>query len=420
MSWWRRFLFRGVRNGDSPQRDELVVHMRARDLISESMAGILQRPGRSTLTILGTVLGIGAFVAILGITATTRGQISNRFTALLATSVSVEDVGKAGPANEPIFFPQDSDSRMQSLNGVLEAGVWWRVPDQRLLSGLLTGRGEDGLGVLAASPGVLRAMEPSIEQGKLYDDFHNKRGLRVAVLGRGVANRLGILRLSNQPAVFIRGIPFTVIGILRDVKRLPESLDAALVPSRTALNILGPPGDDRARMLVETRLGAAPLVAQQAPLALRAEAPELFRAVPPPDPRTLGEAVTSDLGSLFLLLGVISLVIGALGIANTTLVAVLERRSEIGVRRAVGAGPANIAAQFLLESTILGLLGGLIGTSLGVIAVLAVSLFRHWTAILDPISVLPAPLIGAFVGLLAGAYPAARASRVEPAVVLRQ
>src|SRR6185295_5571265 len=123
---------------------------------------------------------------------------------------------------------------------------------------------------------------------------------------------------------------------------------------------------ERASMLIETRLGAAQVVAERAAATLRPERPELFKVAAPADPRQLRSGVTGDLNSLFLLLAAISLVIGAVGIANTTLVAVLERVNEIGLRRALGARPRHIALQFLAESAALGLLGGLIGTSGGV------------------------------------------------------
>lgn len=109
-----------------------------------------------------------------------------------------------------------------------------------------------------------------------------------------------------------------------------------------------------------------------------------------------------------------------MGIPDTVLVSVRGRTSEIGPRRALGARPRHIAGQFLTESTAIAALGGLIGTALGVAAVVAVALTRHWTAILDPAFVLPAPLIGTVVGLLAGAYPALRAAGIEPAEALRR
>ena len=131
-------------------------------------------------------------------------------------------------------------------------------------------------------------------------------------------------------------------------------------------------------------------------------------------------AVASDLNVLFLLLAAISLVIGTVGIANTTLVAVMERMNEIGLRRALGARPLHVAVQFLAESTALGLLGGLIGSSLGVAVVVSTAVARQWTAVLAPWTVAAAPLIGALVGLVAGGYPALRASWIEPVEALQR
>jgi putative ABC transport system permease protein len=142
--------------------------------------------------------------------------------------------------------------------------------------------------------------------------------------------------------------------------------------------------------------------------------------IPPPDPRELRDRVAVDLSTLFLLLAVVSLVIGSVGIANTTFVAILERVPEIGLRRALGARRVHIGMQFLTESAILGGLGGLIGTALGVATVVTVAVAQHWTPILQPWTVFPAPAGGALTGLLAGLYPALRAARIEPADALRR
>lgn len=130
--------------------------------------------------------------------------------------------------------------------------------------------------------------------------------------------------------------------------------------------------------------------------------------------------MTGDLNALFLLLAGISLVIGAVGIANTSLVAVLERTNEIGLRRCLGARPVHIAAQFLSESTALGLLGGLVGGGVAVAAVVGVAVSRDWNAVLALWTVVCAPAIGAGVGLVAGLYPALRAAWIEPAAALRR
>jgi putative ABC transport system permease protein len=122
---------------------------------------------------------------------------------------------------------------------------------------------------------------------------------------------------------------------------------------------------------------------------------------------------------LFYALAGICLLIGAAGIANITLVAMLERIKEIGLRRTFGARRAHIIAQFLAEATALGLFGGITGAALGAWAVVAVAAIQHWTPVISPLTLLPAPLAGAVTGLLAGLYPAWRASRIEPVEALR-
>ena len=392
--------------------------LRARDLGGEALAGLLQRPGRSALTMLGTVLGIGAFVAIVGLSQTASGQIGAAFSEQQATQVTVRDYGPAQALN----FPPNADGAVDRIHGVIAAGVWWTVQFTKPAVTAMPPPGQPGIAlpVIAATPGALTASGATIGTGVLFNRFHQAHAANVAILGAVAAAQLDITSLDNQPAIFIAGQPFTVVGILAGDQRLPVLNLGVGVPAATALRLWGPPPRYPAQMLIHTRLGAAQVVAAQAPIALRLDKPNWMKASAPVNPAQLQHAVTTSLNSLFLMLAGIALLVGAIGIANITLVAVLERTGEIGLRRALGARPVHIAAQFLGESTALGLGGGLIGASLGVAATLAVTLYHHWTAILDPRIVVAAPAAGALVGLLAGLYPALRASATEPAHALRR
>ncbi|HEY3955788.1 MAG TPA: ABC transporter permease [Streptosporangiaceae bacterium] len=405
-----------------------------RDTAAEAIAGIVQRPGRSGLTMLGTVLGVGAFVAVLGLTATGAGQISHAFTVLEDTTVTVADNGPANdvaaPGTNPaIGFPADADATAKHINGVAAAGVWWPValPEGTSFSAslALSGATSQTVNLLAASPGAMKAMDLAMAAGSPLTTYENDTAQHVAMLDSGTAATLGIspARLASHPAVFVNGIAYTVVGVYRSAQRVASG-SAMLIPQNTALADYGnpPPGigtQEEAQMIIATRTGAAQAVARQIAAAELPADPHRLVVTAPPSPTSLQGEVNGDLAGLFLILALISLLIGAVGIANTTLVAVLERTGEIGVRRAVGARPRHIAAQFLAESTALGTLGGLIGTCAGVGIVVIFAAAKDWTAVLNPYYTLPAPLIGSVVGLLAGAYPALRAARTSPLEALR-
>ncbi|MFI6555460.1 ABC transporter permease [Streptomyces griseus] len=404
-----------------PERSRFAV----RDLLSEAVAGVVQRPARSVLTSLGTVLGVGAFISVLGLTGSAASQIDARFNRLTATEVTVEDTGGNDADRVPLAFPDDADSAMGRVNGVEAAGVHWRVrlaPGESVRS--TPAEGANGsvsrTSVVAASPGVLSAARPHFVQGRGYDRFHESRNQTVAVIGSATASRLGITTLRTQPAVFIGDTAFTVIGVFDDVERKPDLLLSIIVPRTTAEKIWGPPRDERAKMLISTRLGAATQVADQAAVALRPDHPEYLRAIPPPAPKALRDDVGSDLGQLFLLLSIVCLFVGAVGIANTTLIAVMERTGEIGLRRSLGARARHITWQFLTESAALGLFGGMAGTSLGTLVVVGVCLHNEWTPVIDFTTLASAPAIGLLTGLLAGLYPSWRASRIQPVEALRR
>lgn len=411
---WRRSSVRS--GGSSSQRGGLS----ALDLMGEALAGLVERPMRGALTAIGTVLGVASVVSVLGLTATAGNQISETFTEAAATEVRVSEV----PSDETVVtgFPADSDVRAGRLAGVVAAGVSWTVTDITSVTGSPTVDpptiGID-LSVVAATSGYLAATGGRLGEGTLFNPVHESHDAPVAVLGALAAQRLGIATVATRPVIQIDGVVLTVIGIVEEFPRRPELGSAVIVPTSFALLRWSSSGLVLAEMLAVTDPGAAPGVADQLPLALRPDAPELFAVTPPPDPRQLRQAVENDFANLLLLLAGVSLTVGAVGIANTSMVAVLERVPEIGLRRALGARRRDVGGQFLLESMLLGAVGGLVGSSAGVLIVLAVAVSRSWTAVLDPGYVAAGPVLGAVVGALAGVYPSLRAAAVEPVRALR-
>ncbi|MET7461931.1 ABC transporter permease [Nonomuraea sp. NPDC005501] len=392
--------------------------MDVRDLIGEAVAGMLARPVRSALTTLGTVLGITTLVVTLGVAATAGNQIVGRFDELVATAITVE-VPESG--HVPLV-EWDAIDRLTRLRGVVSAAALAEDKDganRSVRSNDLVDPARvttQSLTVLAASPGLPEAVRGRMVRGRFYDAGHVARGDRVAVIGDQAARMLGVTRLDRAPAIFIDGHAYTVVGVLGDLRRERNLSTSVIVPPTAGRRFgLG----DVSRVLVNTELGAAGLIARQAPAALSPGNGAMLQVVAPPSPTRARDKAQEDVNALFLILGLVSLLVGAVGIANVTLVTVMERVAEIGLRRSLGAARRHIAAQFLLESTLTGLTGGVIGASAGMVAVVAVSAAKEWTPLLDVRLAVAAPVAGALVGLLAGLHPALRAARMEPVDALR-
>ncbi|WP_405771472.1 ABC transporter permease [Actinacidiphila glaucinigra] len=394
-----------------------------RDLWAEALAGVLARPMRSALTTLGTVLGITTLVITIGVSATAGNQIVGRFDALTATSVTVV-VPPPPPSADPVPLVEwsgvDAVRRLAGVESVAAiadshatANVEVRANDV-VAPGDVTGQ---TMAVLAASPTLPAAVHGTMTAGRFIDEGNIARHDRVAVLGDQAARLLGIRSVQDSPAVFLKGQSYTVIGILGGAEREQQLSTAVILPPTTAQDQLGL--GTVTRVLINTALGAANQVAHQAPIALAPGTEDALTVTAPPDPTKARKGVQGDVNGLFLVLGLVSLVVGAIGIANVTLVTVMERIGEIGLRRALGASRRQIAGQFLVESTTIGLLGGVIGAVLGMVVVVTVSAIRDWTPVLDVRLALGAPVAGALVGLLAGLYPSLRASRMEPVDALR-
>lgn len=390
--------------------------------MNEVIHGIGARPLRVALTIAGTVLGTATLVAVLGLTTSAQGQVSDRFSFLRATEVELV-------ATDPGFgtggFPADADRRIDALDGVSSSGIAWQVDqvDWNSVSTTavpgLTGPPPTGLSVYAASAGMFPASKATFAQGRGFDPYCEQHHCHVALIGSVAAKRLGISRLRPGLSIFIGGSPFLVQGIVRDLRRNTQLLGGVLVPGTTATDLWGPPTKTQAWMTVDARIGAASVIGAEAAYALRPDDVAAYQVNLPPDPRSLQNSVGGDLSGLFLALGAITLVVGAFGIANLTTVSVMERVPEIGLRRALGARAIHVGLQFVGESGMLGLIGGLIGTPVGIAVVLLVCVQREWTALLPP-TLLATPLLGGAVGVVAGIYPAWRAARIEPVTALQR
>ncbi|WP_100447385.1 ABC transporter permease [Glycomyces xiaoerkulensis] len=381
----------------------------------EALASLRGRSVRTWMTAIGIALGIAATVATVGLSSTSAAAIAERFDATEATEVTVSFSNSMRDAGHAPSL--ESARRVRGIAGVVEAGVLCAsgedVPASRTAEGYYT----RGFPVFGAEPGAMAAYGFDFTAGGPFDSGHVERGDRVAVIDTSAARDLGYGSLEGAPMVYLDGVGHALIGVFEAPEGEAKLTNAIVVPP-------GPcTGADEdyspAEVYIRTDLGAADKVAATAPVAVFPEGPGSLSVSKPGDLRSFRKGVENEMQALLLGLAAVSLVIGAVSVSNTALVSVMERRSEIGLRRAVGAARRAVAMQFVWESTLIGLIGGLVGTVLGVNVVALVSLARDWQVVFEPVLFAAGPAVGGAVGVVAGVYPAWRASRIPPAITLR-
>jgi putative ABC transport system permease protein len=312
-------------------------------------------------------------------------------------------------------------ARLARLNGVRSAGLVWDVYQQQPLPVVVgpstSGPSQTQLPVTAMGASALSAVGAVLSSGRFYDTGADLHHQMVALLGSAAAAQLGISSSLGNPAINVSGIVLTVVGVVSSSQQESQALLGVIVPPYVAGVIAG--DNDPRRVIARTAPGAAQLIGRQGPVELDPYQPGLITADVPPNPTTLRSQVQASLSTLLSVLSLAGLGIGFLAIAAVTIMSVAQRRSEIGLRRAVGYGRLEIARLIMLEAAGVGLLGGILGASVGVLATAAIASRDHWTPVMNTTLVLASPFLGVAVGVLAGCYPAIRAARITPMAALR-
>jgi putative ABC transport system permease protein len=390
------------------------TRLRLGDLARLASVGLRTRRMRAALSALGIAIGVAAIVAVLGLSSSSQAgllaEIDRLGTNLLTVTNGQNLLGNT--ATLPLAAP-GMIARIGPVTQVQETGS---IDTNVYRSPLIPPINTNALSVQAASLGLPATVGTTIAQGR-YLNAATAR-LPVVVLGAAAAERLGIERVYPGERIWLGGQWFYIAGILKPALLASEIDSSVLVGFPAARRYLGFDGHPTT---VYVRCDTSQVAAVQSVLAATAnpEAPNEVDVSQPSAALTARAAAQSALNSLFLGLGAVSLLVGAVGVGNIMLIGVLERRSEIGLRRALGATKANIRGQFLSEAILLSLLGGAAGVTTGALATAVYAQSKHWTLVI-PTTAWGGGLGAALlIGALAGLLPALRAARLSPTEALR-
>jgi putative ABC transport system permease protein len=384
------------------------------DLARVASVGLRTRRVRAALSALGIAIGVAAIVAVLGLSSSSQAgllaEIDRLGTNLLTVSNGQTLFGQTAelPLAAPGMIRRIGPVQQVQYTGSTEANVY-RSP-------LIPAVNTNGLAVEASSLGLPRAVGTSLAQGR----YLNRATARepVAVLGAQAAGLLGIDRVYTGERVWLGGMWFYLTGILKPAVLAPEIDDSVLVGFPAAERWLGLDGHPTT---IYVRSVTSQTAAVQSVLAATAnpEAPNEVDVSQPSAALTARADAQGALNSLFLGLGAVSLLVGAVGVANIMLIGVLERRSEIGLRRSLGATKGQIRIQFLAEAILLALIGGVAGVAAGAVSTLVYAHLKHWTAVVPATAWAGGLAAAILIGAVAGLLPAIRAARLSPTEALR-
>ncbi|MEV4300722.1 ABC transporter permease [Microbispora rosea] len=381
------------------------------DVLRTGAAGLRTRPARVVLSALGIAIGIATMIAVLGISSSSREQLLRQLDRL-GTNLLTVAPGQT-VFGEEAKLPVEALGMVRRIGPVRTASATGTVDTTIRRTDRIPKAVTGGIAVQAATADLLTTLEGRVVKGAWLNAATETRP--AVVLGAKAAERLGITRTGLQ--VWMGERWFTVVGVLGAMPLAPEIERSALVGFPAAEKYLGFDGHPTT---VYERSAEESVEAVRAvlPRTVNPENPEEVTVSRPSDALAARAAAASAFTNLLLGLGAVALLVGGVGVANTMVISVLERRKEIGLRRSLGATRGQVRLQFLAESLLLSALGGIAGAALGGLATAGYALSRGWPPVVPPWAFAGAVGATLVIGTLAGLYPAMRAARLSPTVAL--
>jgi putative ABC transport system permease protein len=392
-----------------------VARLAPHELFGVALQGLGTRRMRAALSALGIAIGIGAMVAVVGVSASSQANLLSTIDRLGTNLLTVTPGTTFFGANE--VLPSTAIPMIRHMANINQVSAVYAVPNANVFrTPFVPSTQSGGIGVDATDLGLVKAMNSSVASGQFFNAASENEP--TVVLGAAAAANLQIPKVSGHVQLFVGGTWFTVVGILNSMT-LDTTLDndvfIGLPAAERLFQVQPSPSEFYVRANVNDVNTVSNLLAPTAD-------PQNASGVDVSQPSNVLEARAAAKGqftTLLLGLGAVALLVGAIGIANIMVISVLERRGEIGLRRALGATRRHISTQFLAESALLAALGGIAGLLFGAIATWVYSVAQNEPWVVPVYALIAAPAAGLVIGAVAGLYPAAKAARLSPTEALR-
>ncbi|MDJ0664161.1 MAG: ABC transporter permease [Acidimicrobiia bacterium] len=384
------------------------------DVLRTASVGLRTRRLRAALSALGIMIGIAAMVGVLGLSESSKSDLLAQLDRLGTNLLTVQAGTGIGIGSGEL--PSEAAGMISRIGPVEQTSTVSAVDANVYKSDFIPEGQTGGITVQAVDINLLDTLAGRVADGKFLDDATAE--YPTAVLGSVAAERLGIREVTGTQQIWLGEQWFTVVGLLDQFELNPDLDRAALVGMSAAESYLNHEVVPSS-ILIRVDPDFVDDVTSVLAATANPQNPEEVEVARPSDALEAKEAADDAFTALFLGLGAVALLVGGVGIANVMVISVLERRSEIGLRRALGATKRHVAVQFLGEALLLSAVGGIGGVALGWAVTGVYANVRGWDTLIPPIAIIGGVVAALLIGAVAGLYPAIRAARMSPTEALR-